>query len=280
MLDAYKELKPVVYGENAIKHLYWNTTNSGMPCFLMHWHDRMELLYVISGSLELHTQEGHYTVTSGQLVVIPPRQMHGGFVGKDGVYYHTIMFDVEKFCNETIASGKYLVPICESRINFQRIIENSSIQESMERLLKSLEEKEDINPLLPIGILYEIIGQLYNFCDTIVSNSYKQEHSFTPILEYVNAHYTEKITSKDISSRFGYNETYFCRRFKEITGLTFSKYTQALRMEYAQKLLKRTRDDINIIAWNCGYPDVSYFSNCFKKHFGYSPTQFRNAIED
>ncbi len=279
MLDAFKELKPVVYGENAIKHLYVEQKMPERSCFLMHWHDRMELLCVVSGSLELHTEEGHYRVFPGQVAVVGPRQMHGGFAGSEGVVYHTIMFDVEKFCNATIASDKYLLPICENKIGFQKIVENAHLLKTMNRLVEILKSRGETNPLLAIGILYEIIGILYEYCDKSVKIIHKQEKGFSTILEYVNEHYAEKISSKDISNKFGYNETYFCRRFKEITGLTFSKYIQALRMECAQKLLKNTTDEIGIIAWKCGYGDVSYFSNCFKKHFGYSPTGFRRKNE-
>ena len=79
----------------------------------------------------------------------------------------------------------------------------------------------------------------------------------------------------EVSEKFGYNETYFCRRFKEITGLTFTGYLLALRMERAQKLLMETQEEIGTIAWKCGYADVSYFSHCFKKQFGVSPMGFR-----
>ena len=82
--DAYKELTPVVYGENAVKHFYLDFRTPGAVCFAMHWHDRMELLYVVRGSLELHTQEGKFTVREGQTAVSAPRQLHGGFAGPEG----------------------------------------------------------------------------------------------------------------------------------------------------------------------------------------------------
>ena len=43
MIDGYKELTPVIYGENAIKYLYTEQKKAeGEICFLLHWHDRME----------------------------------------------------------------------------------------------------------------------------------------------------------------------------------------------------------------------------------------------
>ena len=52
MIDGYKELTPVIYGENAIKYLYTEQKKAeGEICFLLHWHDRMELTYVTEGTL-------------------------------------------------------------------------------------------------------------------------------------------------------------------------------------------------------------------------------------
>ena len=270
MLDAYKELTPVIYGENAVKHLYSERRTPGELCFAMHWHDRMELLYVLSGSLELHAQEGRYTA------VAAPRQLHGGFAGREGVVYHVFMFDVEKFCNATIAAQKYLVPICEGKTGFLRVIDDDGMREAETRLLAALEDREN-HPLLVIGIIYELLGILYRFRNEDIRGLLKQNQAFSEILKYVNDRFTGKLSPKEVSARFGYNETYFCRRFKEITGLTFTGYLLALRMECAQKLLTETQEEIGTIAWKCGYADVSYFSHCFKKQYGVSPMGFRKG---
>ena len=58
MLDGYKELTPVVYGESAIKPLVSNVIGADRLCFGIHWHDRMEINLVVSGSMMLHTDEG------------------------------------------------------------------------------------------------------------------------------------------------------------------------------------------------------------------------------
>lgn len=276
MLDAYKELTPVIYGENAVKHLYSERRTPGELCFAMHWHDRMELLYVLSGSLELHAQEGKYTVPAGQTAVAAPRQLHGGFAGREGVVYHVFMFDVEKFCNATIAAQKYLVPICEGKTGFLRVIDDDGMREAETRLLAALEDREN-HPLLVIGIIYELLSILYRFRNEDIRGLLKQNQAFSEILKYVNDRFAGKLSPKEVSARFGYNETYFCRRFKEITGLTFTGYLLALRMECAQKLLTETQEEIGTIAWKCGYADVSYFSHCFKKQYGVSPMEFRKG---
>ncbi|HJC56686.1 MAG TPA: AraC family transcriptional regulator [Candidatus Eisenbergiella intestinipullorum] len=278
MLDAYKELTPVIYGENAVKHLYSERRTAGELCFAMHWHDRMELLYVRKGSLKLHAPDGRDTVRAGQTAVFAPRQLHGGFAGSEGAAYHTIMFDVEKFCNATLAAQKYLVPVCENRVGFQRVIDDAQVRRTQERLLEALGDRQG-NPLAVIGILYELLALLYRFAREVPRVLPKQDQGFSEILKYINERFDRKLSPKEVSARFGYNETYFCRRFREMTGLTFTGYLLALRMERAQKLLLETKEEIGSIAWKCGYTDMSYFSHCFRRQFGMSPAAFRKKQE-
>ena len=274
MLDAYKELTPVIYGENAIRYLTCDKKEQGM-CFHTHWHDRMELLRVTKGILRLHVGEEQLLVHPGEVAVISPRMIHGGFSDEQGVFYHTIMFDVEKFCNDTIASDKYLLPVCRSEIRFQPVSSVPAVISAVDHLLEHILSGEDQSPLFAIGAVYGILGALHQNCILDDAQLHKADERFRAILEYIGSHYTESISVRDISSRFGYNEAYFCRRFKAVTGLNVMKYIQILRLELAQKLLRETREEIGIISWKCGFSDLSYFSNCFRKQFGITPTAFR-----
>ena len=72
---------------------------------------------------------------------------------------------------------------------------------------------------------------------------------------------------------------------KERVGAIFSKgsehaklnsYVQQLRLEYAANLLIEQPDRSVIeIATECGFSSNTYFSDCFRQHFGMSPTNFR-----
>ena len=259
MLDVYKELTPVVYGENAIKYLCTRAEGAlGRMCFPMHWHDRMELLYVSRGTVKIHSEGKRIEVGERQIAAIAPRQMHCGFTASESVVYHTIIFVVEKFCNASGASDKYLRPLLKEEIRFDKAADDASLQRATEGL--------------------EIIGLLYPYCISEGRVIRQQDESFGPILEYVNAHFAEKLSLESISRMFGYNQSYFCRRFRKITGIPFSRYLQLLRMECAQKLLQNTGEGIASVAMQCGFADVGYFSNCFKKSFGFTPAQFRKMM--
>lgn len=272
MLEGYEELVPIEYGDSAIKHVHW-CSGAGKMCFPVHWHARMELIWIVSGSLMIHDDEGHRELLPGQIAVYTPRRRHGGIAGDSGVEYHTIMFDVEKFCNHTMASNKHLLPIIKGEVTYPTMVENELLLSSFKKLVALLEEKIQHHPLLAEAMIYEIIGLLGQYRVAMVKSSVKIAGNFLAVLDYVNEHFAEKITAREVSVQFGYNEAYFCRRFREVTGMGFAKYMLALRMEHALKLLRKGKGDIRYIAWQSGYSDVAYFSNSFKKHFGFRPSE-------
>lgn len=276
MIDAYKELALVPYGDNGIV-LYHFTFSANEMCFPAHWHNRIELLLLTSGSLEVHLANEHFTALPGEAVVIMPSTVHCGFSGESGVSYYVVAIDIEKYRNEITATDKYLMPILEQTVTFEVLIRHPEIISSMRKLVDSLLKESPHNSLYAIGKVYEMVSLLYEHCIIYSGQFKKPDERFSKVLEYINSHYTEDISAKDISKKFGYDETYFCRRFKEATGITTMTYIRILRLELAQKLLRETKESISNISWKCGYADTHYFSNCFKRQFGMTPTQFREA---
>ncbi|MEG0566558.1 MAG: helix-turn-helix transcriptional regulator, partial [Hungatella sp.] len=69
---------------------------------------------------------------------------------------------------------------------------------------------------------------------------------------------------------------YIRQLFKAKTELGFMEYLIKRRMEEAEKLLKSSSLKIQEVAMKVGYSDQKYFARCFKKHCGYSPTEYRD----
>ncbi len=274
MLNAYKELTPVIYDDCAIKHYYTNYTPGG-TCFRVHWHDRIEILYLTRGEIHLQLNGEPYSAQAGDVVIIGPRTLHFATSGPEGASYHCIMFDLKTFCNGTAASEKYIKPLFNPDLRIAAVCSHPELIASIERLLQALSNTKGTAALTAIGIVYEILSSIHTHCADTFRQAQKKEEHFRDILEYIHENYTSKISNKDISRHFNYNETYFCRRFKAITGMTTTRYIQCLRLEKALELLKHSDDDISTIAWKCGFSDISYFSNSFKKDFHCTPSEYR-----
>jgi AraC-like DNA-binding protein len=98
-------------------------------------------------------------------------------------------------------------------------------------------------------------------------------------LHYLSTQYAEPITIALMAEAFGYNRAYLSTLFKKHTGLTPVTFLLRLRIDKA-RLLLRERQELTIeqIASSVGFQDPLYFSKQFKRLYGMSPTDYRDAM--
>jgi len=65
------------------------------------------------------------------------------------------------------------------------------------------------------------------------------------------------------------------RKSKKILGVSPSEYIQHARMQVAATILKEKKHRISEVAYMVGFTEPRYFSNCFSKHFGMSPSDYQ-----
>lgn len=79
----------------------------------------------------------------------------------------------------------------------------------------------------------------------------------------------------NLSHSLGLTPAYFCRLFHEKTGMHFSAFLTATRMNKAQEILSAgDGKSLQEISQACGYPNKSYFCQVFKKYTGLTPGEF------
>ncbi|MEH7387976.1 response regulator [Bacillus sp. JJ1521] len=98
------------------------------------------------------------------------------------------------------------------------------------------------------------------------------------VRNYVDLHYASEISLTTLSNLFHINSAHLSETFKHHVGKNFSDYLVNLRMEKAAELLKDNQLKIIDVANLVGFSSSGYFSTVFKKHYGQTPIEFRNAI--
>ena len=274
-LDSKKELVPIHYSEYSTKIIYHTRFNPGVMAFPLHWHDRVELLRIHEGSLIFTCTDHHLTLQPGDVCLISPRMLHNGVAGPQGVMYDVIMFDLTLLTNQTLAAQKYVAPLCAGTCIFEPLVQDEQIRQRLDSLVAAHRYETQLHPLQVIGQLYDLVGLLYKECVIRDLSALPPQKQLGRAIDYINEHYTEPISSAMLSKKFGYDEAYFCRKFKKQTGLTVMQYIQILRMEQARKLLAETDMPVKDIAAACGFADTAYFANRFKGIYKRTPTQLR-----
>jgi YesN/AraC family two-component response regulator len=95
------------------------------------------------------------------------------------------------------------------------------------------------------------------------------------MIRYLNGRLGDNLTLRDVADAFGFSPNYLGTLFKEDTGVNFSDYLIASRLDRARELLDDPRLKIYEIAEKVGHKNLPYFSKQFKERFGMTPGEFR-----
>ena len=96
-------------------------------------------------------------------------------------------------------------------------------------------------------------------------------------VQYLNTHYSEKITMEKMARRVYLSPSYFSRIFKEEMGTPFTAYLNRVRVDRGKELLRRKDIRLTDIAQLVGFEDQSYFTKVFKKQEGIPPLRYRES---
>jgi AraC-like DNA-binding protein len=93
--------------------------------------------------------------------------------------------------------------------------------------------------------------------------------------EYIRSHYAGEFDLVSLAEGCGLNTTYYCRAFKDHTGMTVFEFINNIRIQKSCLLLKTTDLPVIDVAFSVGYNNISFFNRYFKKVIGESPRDYR-----
>lgn len=136
--------------------------------------------------------------------------------------------------------------------------------------IKAYETVDEVNAWIK-SLVEDIINYLQEGRYLGISSSSKKAKQF------IENHYMEKITFKNVCEHVHLSEAYFSKIFAKDLKLTFTEYLTKKRIEEAKTLLSDTDMKIYEICYSVGYANVEHFSRTFKKIVGMSPKQYKKS---
>lgn len=95
------------------------------------------------------------------------------------------------------------------------------------------------------------------------------------VMEYMHAHYRERITVEVLAGQCNLSPYRFIHNFKQFTGKSPIDYLIQIRINKAKELLIDSHLPVSEIAEITGYENPLYFSRLFHKNTGVPPTAYR-----
>jgi AraC family transcriptional regulator len=103
------------------------------------------------------------------------------------------------------------------------------------------------------------------------------DHRLVRVLEYIDAHFSERLDLRALSKEAGISPFHFAALFRKAVGATPHRHVQHIRMEAAKAMLIDTDKPVLEIALTCGFGNASHFAAAFRDQFSQSPTEYRSS---
>lgn len=96
-------------------------------------------------------------------------------------------------------------------------------------------------------------------------------------IEYLRQESQRPGSLVDIATRVGLSPSRLTHLFKRHVRISIREFIQGRRLVRAAELIVTTDERISQICYAVGFTDPSNFNHAFKKEFGVTPTEYRDA---
>ena len=97
------------------------------------------------------------------------------------------------------------------------------------------------------------------------------------LLGYLEEHISDpSMKIEDLADAVNLGRSVFYGKIKSIMGMTPVDFVRHIRMQRAEELISKSTYPFSQIAYMVGFSDPKYFSKCFKKETGMTPSEYRD----
>lgn len=254
----------------------------------LHYHDYMELLYVLDGAYELKVGSQLHRLDRNDLYVILPGEPHcSRRLGDDQTllcvkFLPQILFS----CNADDAMPEHLIRLVLDRYSHPRkisaeLLHNTVIPQTLTEIIAEFQTRSLGSELAIRANLSRVLLWLVRYWHKAAGEpllSFPGSNTMAIMAQarqYVQENYASA-SLEEAAQLCGLSYSYFSHLFNACMKQSFSDYVNRARLAQAQKLLICTDSSITQIAIDVGFSSTSYFTYMFRMHNGISPRVFRN----
>lgn len=252
-----------------------------------HWHEEIEVIYVLDESLKIGLNNEIYTLRPRDIFLIGIGDVHYFLPQANKCKRIIIQFELaifEQFTNimRDMRFAQPLIAVREEQTGEEGTT-HKAIENQILSLIKEYENKYEGYKMALKARLYDLgvilIRQIpmEKFSPQQKSKHINHLERLDQVFHYVETNYDKEIPLDEISNVANFSVYHFTRFFKETTGMTFVQYLNNFRVAKAVILLKNTMDPITEVVFKSGFNSVKTFNRVFKQIKGISPTQYRKS---
>ncbi len=246
----------------------------------LHYHQNIELFYVMSGELVVDIDDKSYHIKKGDIILINANKEHL----VKGINLLGARFEIDFHLLAEHMGSMRLLFWCNSVVDKNAAY--AELRSLLDQILKRYFEQDDQAALYLNALYFQALYVLTsNFLvkasDARLNIGDSNDRiRVMEIQNYVQANYQSKISLNDLAKRLYLSNAYLSKYIKRQTGMTFMEYLNNVRFFHAIDELLYSDKNITDIALDSGFPSSAAFGKAFRKVYGEAPSEYRKKIED
>lgn len=240
--------------------------------FPSHWHEHLEMHYIVCGSADLHLGQQCFHAVAGDLLIANCNELHSGFCIDAPYEAHVIIFNMESLSKE-LAKNHYI---------FQPLIRGDTTVSNLAGRI--FDEKKAGRPGYKQLCRALVMELLVYLCRNHVVQSLPERDNakrkkdlerLNAVLCYIEGHYTQQITVAQLAGMVCLSEDRFGHLFREGVGRPPLQYINEMRLHKAFCLLKTNEYTVTEVADAVGFRDYNHFGRLFRRRYGCTPYEVK-----
>ncbi len=268
----------------------------------VHWHYYIEIIHVFSGKGTLLLGEESIELTQGMTAFILPKDIHGFSFKTPDFNYSVFKFSPNILVDDPTTRFYFthvwpLYDAIPSRLKVfpstcYDLFPSSVFVEGVKHFTEKTYGYQLHIPCTLMHLFYNFSQQLAKLnillplSDDYILHRHNERPGYNaiepliPAFNYMHEHFESPITTKELADTCHMSYSYFSRCFKQLMGLSSTRYLTLLRISEAERLLLDSNCTITVIGEHVGFTDTSYFIQKFKDIKGSTPKQYLKRIQE
>lgn len=246
--------------------------------FLQHWHDELEILYLLRGQATVTIDSIPYTAQEGDIVLVAPNILHDVSIELGVTAQHLLVECGVALLGEdfqTLSGRVFPSPLLKAS-DFGTA---QTIRRLLDRITHELQNNKPGKDTAIRALIGEIFVTLLRDVPSEPGSksgqALLQQTRWNAVFEYIANHFDDDLRMEDAAECAGYSTYHFCRCFREHTGVSFHRYVNRYRIEHATRLLREASLPVTQVASQSGFDSIKTFNRVFKSEIGMSPSAYR-----
>ncbi len=244
-----------------------------------HWHHHLEILHIEKGQILAIRGDRHYDLQVGDFFIVNSGQIHQ--TKSKGQATNTMLQIPMDFLANSIPDldqVEFQEHLSARKLNSKREFIDLSAHLDLMREVYNKKEKGYV--FMFNAHLNRFLHDLYVHFSTrkkepLAKPYSKNDQRLKQIILYVDQHYKDPISLKDISGYVALSPEYFCRTFKKEMGMTFIQYVNSVRLSHIYRALLDSNASITELQQQHGFTNYKVFNRMFKEAYGCKPSSLK-----